>query len=67
MEQIGLGTIHEDLESLKKEVRGMRETIADCFLTSEEEKLVDKAREELENGEATSLEDLEFERKNVKS
>ena len=67
MEEISIKTIHKELEMVKKIVVEMKEYIEDCFLTPEEEKTVDKAREEFERGETISLEYLELERKNAQS
>ncbi|RLG13442.1 hypothetical protein DRN69_05600 [Candidatus Pacearchaeota archaeon] len=66
MKQVTLERVHKEIESLKKLVVAMQETIADCFLTAEEENF-EKGLKELENGETISLQDLELERKDVKS
>ena len=67
MEKVSLETVHRDLEVLKNMVSEMKENMEDCFLTAEEEKNLEKGFEELEKGEAISLEDLELERKNAQS
>ena len=66
MEQITLETMHKDLESLKKAVASIQESIADCFLTAEEEENLEKGLKKLENGETIPLQDLELERKNAR-
>jgi len=65
MEQVTLETVHKDLESLKRIVIALQETIADCFLTAEEEENLEKGLRELEEDKTSSLEDLETERRNV--
>jgi len=67
MEKVSLETVHNDLKVLKNLVSEMKENMEDCFLTVEEEEAVEKAREEFENGETISLEDLELERKNAQN
>lgn len=65
MEEVNLETVHKDLEVLKIAVFEMKEQMRNCFLTAEEEKNLEEGFEELEKGEAISLEDLELERKSA--
>ncbi len=67
MEQTTLESVQKEIESLKKLVIAMQETISDCFLTAEEEENLERGLKELEKGEAVSLQDLELERKNVRN
>lgn len=61
MESITLETMHKDVESLKKSLEEMKIYLEDCFLTVEEETNFERARDELEKGETTSLKDFELE------
>jgi DNA-binding FrmR family transcriptional regulator len=61
MESANFEVLNKNVLNLMKDVAIIKEHLEDCFLTAEEEANLDKALEELERGETTSLEDLKKE------